>query len=189
MHLGISTRRCAAKAVALFAVLTVPAALRAQEQVDAGSARWSVEAVALGGPGALVGVGAAVEIDRAAPLRLALEASLLVNVWQDKEFAPCPPRPAPCAYPLKPPYTENLWTLALRGEYPLGASWRVVASTGVVAGEWRRPQGTSPVALDVGLGLARQARSGAHAFVIRGHRIHTHSYPTYAARVAWRLRL
>lgn len=186
MHLYRRSRRSAAKAIVFFALLGLPSALRAQEQGEALPTRWGVEAVALGGPGVLVGAAAAFDVFRAAPLRLALEASLLVNVWQDNEYAPCP---LPCTTPLKPPYTEGLRTLALRAEYPLGASWRVVASSGVAAGEWRRPQGTNSAVLDLGLGLARQSQSGGYAFVLRGHRIQTHSYPTYAARVSWRLRL
>ncbi len=189
MRLYRTPRRSAAKAIAFFALLSLPSGLRAQEQAEALPTRWSVEAVAIGGPGVLVGAATSFDVLRATPLRLAIEASLLVNVWQDNEYAPCPLPPSPCTTSNKPPYTEGLRTLALRGEYPLGASWRVVASSGISAGEWRRPQGTNSVVLDLGVGLARLSRSGGRAFVLRGHRIQTHSYPTYAARVSWRLRL
>lgn len=185
----VIARRRSATALALLALLTHPSALLAQEVVNARPPRLSIDAVTLGGPGALVGVGASLDLVGATSRRLSLEASALANVWSGKEFAPCPLPPTPCVAPLKPPYVENLWTLALRGEYPLGASWRAVASSGIVAGEWRRPQNTSSVAFDLGLGLARQWKSGAHALELRGHRIQTHSYPTYAARVSWRLRL
>lgn len=189
MTVRCSRRLCAARVIVLLALLAVPTAGLAQDRVDAGPSRWAIDAVALGGPGVLVGVALSRDIFHAGSFRLALEAALLANVWEDNEFAPCPLPPSPCATPTKPPYITDLRTVALRGEYPLGATWRVVGSTGVAAGDWRRPPDTKSVVLDLGLGLARASRSGAYAFELRGHRIQTDAYPTYAARVALRLRL
>lgn len=189
MRLYPISGRSAAKAITFLVLLSIPSALRAQARAETLPSRWSVEAVAIGGPGVLVGAATSFDVFRAASLRLALEASLLVNVWRDNEYAPCPLPPSPCTISNKPPYTEGLRTLALSGEYSLGASWRVVASSGIAAGEWRRPQGTESVVLDLGVGLAKLSRLGGHALVLRGHRIQTHSYATYAARVSWRLRL
>lgn len=189
MHLFRIEGRRATKAVTPIALLILSSTLSGQAPSDAGPSRWSVEAVALGGPGVLVGVAASFDVLRAAPVRLALETSVLVNVWQDNEYAPCPMPPATCTAPRKPPFIADASTLALRGEYPLGASWRLVASAGVLAGDWVRPNAAKSLVPDLEVGLARQSSTGRHALVVRGHRIHTHSYPTYAARVSWRLRL
>ena len=176
-----------APAALLALALSFPGALQAQANAE--PTRWSIESVVLGGPGLLPGLGLSYEVLGASRLRLALEAGLLVNVWDDSEYAPCALPPAPCIAPLKPPYAERMRTLALRGDFPISMGWHLVGSTGIVAGDWRRPQGTSAVALDLGLGVTRRSLSGVHSFELRGQRIQTRSYPTYAARIAWRVRI
>lgn len=184
---SVSRRNALVACCAIAVVATSSAA--AQSRADTHQSRFDIAAVALGGPGVLVGAGASFEMLRTAALRLAIEGTLLSNLMDDAEYAPCPLPPAPCTSANKPPYITDARTVALRGEFPIGGAWRLVASAGIVSGAWRRPRGTSETPLDLGLGFARRSRSGRQSFELRAQRMETASYPTYAARVAWRFGL